>query len=84
MSYIFSSANTPSAHVTWHIHDSKTFHQELAHPHMRYHLEDSCDDISLLTIHHKCNVQTLIPGELKPLEDTFVADNDFALRYASN
>lgn len=47
---------------------------------MLYHLEDSCDDISLLTIHQKCNVQALIPGELEPPADTFATDNDFVLR----
>lgn len=78
--YLFARKNDAYAHVTWCVHSSKTYHHELAPPHMLYHLDDSCDDILLSAIYQKCNVQRLAPGEHEPPQDLFTKGNDFALR----
>lgn len=56
------------------------FLQELAHPHMLYHLDGSCDDVDLLTVYQKCNIQNLAPGDVEPPKESFNEDNDFVLR----
>ncbi|RPD66509.1 S-adenosyl-L-methionine-dependent methyltransferase, partial [Lentinus tigrinus ALCF2SS1-7] len=65
-------------HAQWLVHGSKTLLQEVAHPRALYWLNE-CDDLDVECIYCHCNVTTLVPGQVEPLEDITGPENNFFL-----